>query len=105
VQALAGDSAAARATLRGAVRNPFEPFSVARAWVGLGEMDSAFTWLDRSRWHWPHPTLSDPALDPIRADPRFSDLAARVGRAMGLDPASVSRFVSAHLGEPAPRRR
>ena len=42
-------------------------------------------------------TLSHPALDPIRPDPRFSDLAARVGRAMGLDPANVSRFVSAHL--------
>ena len=62
--------------------------------------DKVIAWLDRARWQRPHrASLSDPALDPIRADPRFSDLAAQVGRAMGLDPANVSRFVSAHLAE------
>jgi TolB-like protein/DNA-binding SARP family transcriptional activator/Tfp pilus assembly protein PilF len=105
VQALAGDRAAARETLREAVRNPFEPFRVACAWVGLGEADSAFAWLERARWHWPHrAALSDPALDPIRADPRFARLAEKVGRAMGLDAEAVGRFVRVHTAEPVADR-
>ena len=85
VQALRGETAAAKATLERAKREPFEPFNVGRAYVALREPDSAFAWLERSRWQWPHrAALSDPALDPLRADPRFARLAARIEREMGL---------------------
>jgi TolB-like protein/DNA-binding SARP family transcriptional activator len=85
VQALRGDTAAARETLERAKRQPFEPFNVGRAYVALREPDSAFAWLERSRWQWPHrAVLSDPALDPVRGDPRFARLVSRVEREMGI---------------------
>jgi TolB-like protein/DNA-binding SARP family transcriptional activator len=85
VQALRGETATARETLEHAKRQPLEPFNIGRAYVALREPDSAFAWLERSRWQWPHrAVLSDPALDPVRADPRFARLAARVEREMGI---------------------
>lgn len=58
------------------------PFSVAVVYVGLLDKDQAFAWLekareDQSEWMgW----LQYPAfLDPIRDDPRFTDLVRRVG--------------------------
>jgi TolB-like protein/DNA-binding SARP family transcriptional activator/Flp pilus assembly protein TadD len=85
VQALRGDTATARETLERAKRQPFEPFNVGRAYVALREPDSAFAWLERSRWQWPHrAVLSDPALDPLRTDPRFARLVERVEREMGI---------------------
>ena len=85
VQALGGDTVGARQTLRLAKVHPREPFTVARAYVALQEPDSAFAWLDRSSWLWPHrAALIDPALDPIRSDPRFAQLSDRVEREMGL---------------------
>jgi TolB-like protein/tetratricopeptide (TPR) repeat protein len=85
VQALAGNEQAARESLRSAELQPREPFNIARAFVALGEPDSAFAWLERANWKWPHrAVLSDPALDPIRADPRFSRLSERVAHEMGL---------------------
>ena len=60
-------------------------FSIARAHVALGEPDSAFAWFDRADWRWPHRgNRYDPALDPVRADPRFTRLSERVAREMGL---------------------
>jgi TolB-like protein/DNA-binding SARP family transcriptional activator/Flp pilus assembly protein TadD len=85
VQALAGDTASARRTLRLAKAQPREPFTIARALVALHELDSAFVWLDRSSWLWPHrAAIVDPSLDPIRSDPRFAQLADRIARRMGL---------------------
>ena len=85
VQALRGETAAARATLERAKVQPFEPFNVGRAYVALRQPDSAFAWLERSRWQWPHrAVLSDPGLDPVRSDPRFAKLASRVEREMGI---------------------
>ena len=85
VQALAGDTANARRTLHLAKAQPREPFTIARAYIALQEPDSAFVWLDRSSWLWPHrAALVDPALDPIRSDPRFTRLAERIDREMGL---------------------
>lgn len=85
VHALAGDTTEARLTLRRAKLEPLEPFNIGRAYVALGEPDSAFAWLERSNWQWPHrAVLSDPALDPLRADPRFARLTARVAREMGI---------------------
>ena len=90
-QALAGHRDDARVTLRAAEAMPRGPndigiaFAIGRAFVALGDRDSAFTWLDRAAWKWPHlNNLYDPALDPIRADPRFALLAARVARELGL---------------------
>ena len=76
---------AARATLERAKREPFEPFNIGRAYVALREPDSAFAWLERSTWQWPHrAVLIEPALDPLRGDPRFPQLGERVERDMGL---------------------
>ena len=85
VQARRGKAAAARESLERAKGRPFEPFNIGRAYVALGEADSAFAWLGQSTWEFPHrAVLSDPALDPIRGDPRFARLAERVAREMGI---------------------
>lgn len=85
VHALAGRTEEARAALLKAKSQPREPFSIARAHVALGEADSAFVWLERSSWEWPHRAQrNDPALDPIRSDPRFAQLSQRVDRALGM---------------------
>ncbi|MGH7710260.1 MAG: tetratricopeptide repeat protein, partial [Gemmatimonadaceae bacterium] len=85
VQALAGSTKEARASLVRAKQQPREAFHIARAHVALREPDSAFAWLERASWQWPHrAVLSDPALDPLRADPRFARLTARVARDMGI---------------------
>jgi tetratricopeptide (TPR) repeat protein len=86
--ARAGRRQEARQTLQRAKQKPaFEPFYVARVHAALGEADSAFAWLERSSWHWPHRAVRfDPALDPIRGDPRFAQLSARIDREMGMRP-------------------
>ncbi len=85
VLALAGRREDARAALHRAKMQPLEGFNIARAHVAFGEADSAFVWLERSNWRWPHrATRDDPALDPLRSDPRFAQLVARVEREMGL---------------------
>jgi len=85
VQALRGDRAAALVTLARAKRDPFEPASIARAYVALNMPDSAFAWLDKSNWQWTHRAdRRDPAYDPVRRDPRFAALSARIDREMGL---------------------
>jgi TolB-like protein len=85
VQALAGDTVGAHQTLGLAKAQPREPFTIARAYIALHEPDSAFVWLDRSSWLWPHrAALVDPALDPIRSDPRFALLSERIAREMRL---------------------
>ena len=57
-------------------------YAVALVHAALGQADSAFTWLDRSvaeRTHWVLWLNRDRRWDPIRADPRFGRLTARVG--------------------------
>jgi TolB-like protein/DNA-binding SARP family transcriptional activator len=54
VHAMRGDTAAARTALRQAKLHVFEPFNIARAFIALGERDSAFVWLERSNWKWAH---------------------------------------------------
>jgi TolB-like protein/DNA-binding SARP family transcriptional activator/Flp pilus assembly protein TadD len=85
VHARAGRKAEAERFLKLAKTNPWEGFNIARAYVALGERDSAFAWLERSSWKWPHRALrADPALDPVRSDPRFVALSARVAQQMGI---------------------
>ena len=85
VTALAGQAAEARRLVRQAIIDQPAAFHIARAYVALGEPDSAFVWLERSDWQWPHRAVrADPALDPLRADPRFVRLVERVDREMGL---------------------
>jgi adenylate cyclase len=85
IQALAGDTASARASLR-AVAGTAEPFALARAWAVLGERDSAFAALERTtHWVWPHRALlADPLLDGLRGDPRLAALQERIDREMGV---------------------
>ena len=89
--ALAGRREEARRILREVESLPDGPrkrdaaFSIGRAYVALGEPDSAFAWFDRADWRWPHRgNRFDPALDPVRPDPRFARLSQRIDREMGL---------------------
>lgn len=61
------------------------PTSFAWIHLGLGEIDSAFEWMDRAidaRDHMMTPIKTYPFFDSIRADPRFSALLRR----MNLEP-------------------
>ncbi len=56
--------------------------AVALIYAGLAESDSAFAWLDRAvdERTWSLFLLkADPILEPLRADPRFRAVVARVG--------------------------
>lgn len=81
VHAKFGEEKKAREILSQWKGGEVEPFNVARAYVALGEADSAFAWLEKSTWAWPHRALRiDPALDPVRSDPRFKELSAKIDR-------------------------
>jgi serine/threonine protein kinase/tetratricopeptide (TPR) repeat protein len=59
-----------------------QPTWVAVIHIGLGENDPAFDWLQRAyedRSAWLVNLKVDPFFDPIRSDPKFVDLARRVG--------------------------
>ena len=84
--ALMGDTEGAKEILEELLAQAREkyisPYSVALIYIGLGDKDKAFEWLDRV-----HREVNDwllwlnvgPELDPLRPDPRFSDLLRRVG--------------------------
>jgi TolB-like protein/DNA-binding winged helix-turn-helix (wHTH) protein/Tfp pilus assembly protein PilF len=58
------------------------PYIIARIYVGLGEKDIAFEWLERAyeeRSEWLTWLQVDPRLDRIRSDARFQNLMQRVG--------------------------
>lgn len=85
VTAAAGDREEAADLLRRAKRREAAPFRVGRVHVVLEEPDSAFAWLRRSPWQWPHrANRFDPALDPVRDDPRFAEMSAAVERELGI---------------------
>ena len=60
-----------------------EPFSLATVYAALGQADLAFQWLERAcqdRTCWFALFVNgDPRLDPLRSDPRMTDLLQRVG--------------------------
>jgi tetratricopeptide (TPR) repeat protein len=58
------------------------PFFIAAIYIGLGEKDRAFEWLEKAyQEHHPHLVnlKVQPVFDPIRSDPRFADLLRRMG--------------------------
>ena len=60
------------------------PFSIACLYAALGETETAFVWLQRAYDTRQADLASikiDPALDPIRSDPRYVELVRRVGLA------------------------
>jgi TolB-like protein/Tfp pilus assembly protein PilF len=64
----------------------FSPYELATIYTGEGRRDDAFRWLEASCRRRESSMLEikvDPALDPLRADPRFDGLLRRVGLAGG----------------------
>ena len=58
------------------------PFEVAVIYVGLGDKDQTFEWLERAyqdRSHWLIWLKIDPRFDSLRSDPRYQDLLRRMG--------------------------
>ncbi len=69
--------------LRALAQRKYVPaYDMATVYVGLGNTNEAFLWLDRAyheRSGWLAYLGVEPRLDPLRSDPRFSDLRRRVG--------------------------
>jgi TolB-like protein/class 3 adenylate cyclase/Flp pilus assembly protein TadD len=60
----------------------FPPYFIALIYVGLGDKNQAFTWLEKCFAERSSGLVflkTEPMFDPIRSDPRFQDLARRVG--------------------------
>jgi tetratricopeptide (TPR) repeat protein len=58
------------------------PFFIAAIYIGLGEKDQAFEWLEKAyQERHPHQVnlKVQPVFDPIRSDPRYADLLRKVG--------------------------
>lgn len=86
--ALAGRRDEARTTLDRLVEKSTTSYvpahDIARIYVGLGDADHAFEWLDKAcdeRCGWISYLPIDPPMDPIRSDPRFTQLLQRIGLA------------------------
>jgi serine/threonine-protein kinase len=84
--ALSGKRAEAQKTLaelqKLSERNYVSPASIALIYVALGDKDQAFAWLekaDKERDGSLARLRVDPRFDSLRSDPRFADLAKRVG--------------------------
>jgi TolB-like protein/tetratricopeptide (TPR) repeat protein len=84
--ARAGQTDAARRTIarlqEDVEKNGVGRYEIALIYAGLGEKDEAFHWLeDAFRAHDVGLVYLqvDPCLDPLRSDPRFTDLLRRVG--------------------------
>jgi tetratricopeptide (TPR) repeat protein len=84
--AIAGKGAEARRILKKvSERSPqvyFPAHDIALMYVGLGEKDLAFDWLEKAfqeRSPWLIHLQVDPRFDPVRSDPRFTQLVRRTG--------------------------
>ena len=58
------------------------PYSIAVIYLGLGDKEQAFAWLNRAyqeRDNWLIYLNVEPRLDPLRSDARFAALLRRVG--------------------------
>jgi TolB-like protein/Tfp pilus assembly protein PilF len=80
------------------------PTSFAWTYLGLGETDRAFEWLDRAvegRDQFMMPIKSYPFFDPIRSDPRFAALLRKMNLDADLSrrsPRGDARSVASGLG-------
>jgi len=57
------------------------PLGIAWIYIGLGDKDQAFVWLDKSfaeRSDGMREIKTNPIYDPLRSDPRFTDLLRRM---------------------------
>jgi TolB-like protein/Flp pilus assembly protein TadD len=91
VQALTGNEPGARALLQqlesASAERHVGTYELARAYAALDDRDAAFYWLDVAiAEHAPAATMVgvQPAFDPLRGDPRFTDVLRRVGLAAYL---------------------
>ncbi len=59
------------------------PFAFAFIYIGLGDKDRAFTWLEKAYEQRDNPIMvflkAEPLFDPLRSDPRFQNLLRRIG--------------------------
>jgi tetratricopeptide (TPR) repeat protein len=70
--------------LKGASKQEYvSAYSFAVIYLGLGEKDQAFAWLEKAyeerSFLLPNYLKVDPIWDPLRSDPRFADLVRRIG--------------------------
>ena len=82
--ALAGRTAEALQIINEAKKQDsyFPAYDIALIYVGLGQKDPAFEWLDKAveeRSPWLIHLTVDPRFDPIRSDQRFKNLIQRIG--------------------------
>ncbi len=82
IYARMGRTVEARALLSEVLsRGDAAPYFIALAYVGLGENDTAFKWLDKTLDERAGPfneLNADPLFDPLRPDPRFASLLRRM---------------------------
>src|SRR5262249_31646700 len=70
-----------------ATNQVFVPLNVAQAYAAVGDKDRAFYWLELAYKYRGHGPVGvgmiflnrDPGLEPLRSDPRYTDLLRRVG--------------------------
>jgi len=56
------------------------PYWTAMIFMAFGEKDQTFQWLNRCyESPWMTWLKTDPSLDPLRSDPRYTDLLRRMG--------------------------
>ncbi len=86
VQARAGNKGEAEKIIAKLLRNAdtknVSPQDIALIYSAIGDREKAFEWLEKSyeeRTPWLIELNIDPVFDAIRDDPRFHDLAKRVG--------------------------
>jgi hypothetical protein len=78
-----GRNREARALLSQVVSRGDTPgYFIAMGYVGLGETDAAFTWLDKTvqeRWGPFNELNAEPLFDRLRSDARFPQLLSQIG--------------------------
>ncbi len=63
-------------------RQALDPAPFLRAYIGMGDKDQAFVWLEKAYSQRSNLMVTlqvDPLYDPLRSDPRFPELLRRVG--------------------------
>lgn len=85
--AVTGDTAAARRILTNLLTpgSATEPFGLAMAYVGLGDVDEAFRWLEHgfdTRAPFMHATRVTPAFEPLHDDRRWQVVLRRMKQAL-----------------------